>query len=148
MDTPLIPHILHPDRDAGGRFIAGNPGRPPAAEVSRLRSEAQRLLVAHFARNQDRVLSALLRQNPGLYLSMVMQAANEADTRAGPGPDPDPGAPAPVDLPALNLQAEQRRVERAARKARRRAEADVRAAASWEDWKADRAADLAEWAES
>lgn len=145
MTHSLIPHALHADRDASGRFVAGNPGRPPATEVSRLRSEAQRIVVAHFARNQDRALASLLRQNPGLYLNMVMLAANEADTRAGPGPDLDPGAPSPVDLAALNLQAEQRRAKKAARKARDRDREEELTAAEWEDWRADRAAEVAEW---
>ena len=116
MPLPKDTHPRHDDRDTAGRFAVGNPGRPPGKEVSRLRSDAQRLLVAHFARNQDSVLDQLLRQNPSRYLDMVMLAANEADNRALP--DLDPGAPPPVDLEAINREAEARRIANEAKEAK------------------------------
>ena len=112
-------HPRHPERDRSGRFVQGHPGRP-REPVSRLRSETQRIAVAHFARNQDRVLDQLLKKDPVIYYKLVMRAANEGDSRAVL--DLDPAAPTPVDLDALNREAAGKRAELEALNAKHRAE--------------------------
>ncbi len=129
-------------RDQQGRFVSGHAWIPPAQPViKRLRAEAQRIVVAYFARNQDAVLERIAKDNPALLLQLAMQAANEADCRAVP--DLDPGAHSPVDLETLNAEAAARRNEQAAREARRVAHSEALEEADREDWRYDREADMA-----
>ena len=133
----LSPHDQYSDRNAAGRFVAGNPGRPPGTrEISLLRAKIQRLVVSHFVRNPDRVMDGLLEQNATNYMAVVMQGANEADMRAVL--DLDPGASDPIDLEALTREGDQERAEKAqrkiARRARRQAMLDELDAPLLEEW--------------
>ena len=57
-------------RDAGGRFVAGNPGRRPGAR-NRVSKRAALTILRHFERNQDKVLERSLRWFMPQYLSLI-----------------------------------------------------------------------------
>ena len=147
-DSPTGLPVVHSefaDRDRQGRFISNHRYYAPAAPVvKKLRGDLSKIVVAYVARNQDTVLDQLARTDPARLVDLALKAANEADARAMP--DLDPGAQAPVDLEALNAEAAARRAEKAAREASEQAHRDAVAAARYEDWRVNRAADLHNWA--
>jgi hypothetical protein len=101
---PLPDHPEFSDRDTGGRFTAGNAGRPPGTaeqrEASRLRVQAQKAVAADFLRHMEPFMADLRATHQREYLHFVLNTLNEADDRPGAAEAHAPTCP-PLDVPAL-----------------------------------------------
>jgi hypothetical protein len=101
LPAPALPSF--PDRDAGGRFVAGHPGSlSEAAKVTRLRHEVSKVLVADFLRHHLQFLGGLRAKHPREYLEIMLRLMNEADLSAAEGLP----APLPLDVAALVAQSQ------------------------------------------
>ena len=93
---PGLPHPVLPHRDVGGRFTAGNPGRPPGA-VSRLRTQVSRLLMADFIRNHQVFMRQLRDRHAVAYMQIMLSLPEQAE----PPGDPEVPMPGPLDVEGL-----------------------------------------------
>lgn len=96
MIQPDLPHPVLPYRDAGGRFTAGNPGRPPGA-VSRLRTQVARLLMSDFIRNHQVFMRQLRDRHAVAYMQIMLSLPEQAE----PPGDPEVPEPGPIDVERL-----------------------------------------------
>jgi hypothetical protein len=69
-------------RDAGGRFVAGNPGRRLGAR-SRVSKRAALTILRHFETNQDKVLERSLRWFLPQYLALISRLLPRQTEEAG-----------------------------------------------------------------
>ena len=67
MTTSQLPAVV---RDANGRFVAGNPGRPFGSR-NRVSKRVARAILADFEAHQDEVLAKLRRWFAPQYVSLV-----------------------------------------------------------------------------
>ena len=91
-----LPHPVLPHRDVGGRFTAGNPGRPPGA-VSRLRTQVARLLMSDFIRNHQLFMRQLRDRHAVAYMQIMLSLPEQAE----PPGDPEIPEPGPIDVEGL-----------------------------------------------
>jgi hypothetical protein len=82
---PLPLHPSRSDRDAGGRFVAGNPGRPPRTEAQRRQERAERNERRRQGRRRASALRRLSGQDPLAHLVML-SVENAASHDLSPGP--------------------------------------------------------------
>jgi hypothetical protein len=71
-----------PERDAQGRFVAGNKGRPFGSR-NRVSKRVARAILADFEANKDDILPKLRRWYAPQYVSLVARLLPRVDERGG-----------------------------------------------------------------